>query len=471
MTATVPINGSPARRRPAADAASTSNRPVERQSTRSATDTGSPIIVTVFLCSLLVPFIISVGPIDLQPHRIVILLTMPYLFLRLISGRVGKVTVIDFLVLFSGLWCAYSYTFSYGPNATLQGRTIGDTVQYAFSFFFELYGGYLIARVGIRSANDLRRVTKFMFFCVLVAIPLAAAEAFSHKAFLMELIGRKPALDTRFGLRRAQVTFGHPILYGAFVSSAMGLVWYTYRANAALGGKIFRTVFVFLALFFSFSMGAILSFMVQVGSIIYEQMFKNIPKRWTLLVMAFIGLYFLMDMFTNSSPFSVLVRYATFNQQASYVRLLTFEFGVDNILARPFFGFGAGRWDRPPGFPPSVDNFWLLTAMQFGLPAFLSLAVAVALIMRRIALKSLADPMEIACRAAVLTSMGGIVLAGGTVHYWQSMLAFIMFIFGSGMWILSRPDAQAAEVEAPTTDDAPQPVPAKKRFIPYGREA
>ena len=422
-----------------------------------------------FLLSLLVPVIIPVGQIDLQPHRIVILLSMPFFLGRLFTGKVGKVTKIDYLGLFGGLWCALAYTLSY-PYSSKGGGVMG-TAQFAFSFFFELYGGFLIARVGIRNGRDLRRVTLFMFFCTMAALPLAAIEAFTHKAFLMELLGRKPAFDTRFGMRRAQVVFGHPILYGAFVSSAVGLVWYTNRVNAILGGRILRSILIFFALFFSLSMGAILSFMVQSGSIIYENSFKKIEKRWTLLIIGIIAMYFGVDLLTNSNPFSIFVRYMTFNHQASYIRVLTFQYGMDIIYARPFFGFGSARWTRPPGFPSSVDNFWLLTAMQFGLPAFFALATATALIMRRLALKSLSDPLDISCRAAVLTAMGGIVLAGGTLHYWQNMLSFVMFMFGSGIWLLSRPDAPSEDDDAPPDQEAGSEASVKKRFVPYGREA
>ena len=445
-------------------------RPAGQAQTGTWADQGTPIVVVCFLVSLLVPFIIPVGVLDLQPHRIVILLTMPYLLARLFSGRAGRVTAFDILILFASLWCLFSYTISYGSGRA-RGSTIDQTLVFAGSYFVEMYGGYLIARVGIRNANDLRRVARFMFYCILVAIPLAAAEAISHKAFLQELLGRKPAFDVRFGMRRAQVVFGHPILYGTFASTAMGLVWYIFRPQAALAGRIFRSIFVFAALFFSFSMGAILSFMVQAGSIVFENVFKNVPRRWTIAACGVAALYVLVDIASNSSPFSVLVRYATFNQQASYVRLLTFEYGMDTIFRYPLFGFGSGTWLRPPGFPPSVDNFWLLTAMQFGTPAFLGLATAIIINVRRLSRKLLSDPMHLACRAGVITSMGGIILAGGTVHYWQGMLSFVMFIFASGTWLLSVPDP-VPETDEPLPDEGDAPEePVKTRYVPYGREA
>ena len=469
MTATVPIRQTtaaiPGRTRLAYENA--------RADGQSNVNQGTPKIVTAFLISLLIPFIIEIGEIALQPHRIVILTCMPYLLIRLASGKAGKITSVDIFIFLAAIWCLFAYSI---VTSNLLRSALGTRLQFAFSFFFEMYGGFLIARVGIQSAEDLRRVARFLFYFALVALPLAAVEAISHKAFLMDLLGRVPAYDVRFGMRRAQVVFGHPILYGTFVSSAMGLVWYTFRPESTMVARIRRSVFVFVALFFSFSMGAIMSFLVQSGSIVYERLFKDIPRRWTLLFGGVISMYILVDIVAKSSPFAIFVRYLTFNQQASYTRIKQFEAGVDNIISRPILGFGSGTWDKPVGWVTgSIDNFWLLSAMQFGLPAFLLLATGLIILLRRLSLKPLSDELDIASRAGVLTSMGGIIFAGATVHYWQGMLAFVMFIFGSGVWILSRPDASPSGTDAasePGVEAAPPEPPAngKKKFVPYGRE-
>jgi hypothetical protein len=469
MTATVPIRGTST----ATTSRSGLARPTAGEEVQAGVSQGTPKIVTAFLISLLIPFIIEIGEIALQPHRIVILATMPYLLIRLASGRAGKITSVDILIFLAAFWCLFAYSI---VTSNFLRSALATRLQFAFSFFFEMYGGFLIARVGIQSANDLRRVARFLFYFALVALPLAAVEAISHKAFLMDLLGRIPAYDVRFGMRRAQMVFGHPILYGTFVSSAMGLVWYTFRPNSTLISQIGRSVFVFTALFFSFSMGAIMSFLVQTGSIVYERLFKDIPKRWTLLFAGIAAAYLAVDLVAKSSPFAVFVRYLTFNQQASYTRIKQFEAGIDNIMSRPILGFGSGTWDKPIGWVTgSIDNFWLLSAMQFGLPAFLFLSIGLFILLRKLSLKPLSDELDRASRAAVLTSMGGIIFAGATVHYWQGMLAFVMFIFGSGVWILSRPDQVSSDLnidpEADTTSpEKPPPASGKKQYVPYGRE-
>lgn len=469
MTATVPIRqtstGAAARNGFAQD--------YTRREAQAGESQGTPKIVTAFLVSLLIPVIIEIGEIALQPHRIVILTCMPYLLIRLASGKAGRISSVDILIFLAAFWCLFAYSI---VTSNFYRSALGTRVQFAFSFFFEMYGGFLIARVGIQSAADLRRVARFMFYFAVVALPLAAVEAITHKAFLMDLLGKIPAYDVRFGMRRAQVVFGHPILYGTFVSSAMGLVWYTFRPQAGLGSQIGRSVFIFFALFFSFSMGAIMSFLVQSGSIVYERLFKNIPKRWTLLFAGIAAMYLAIDLAAKSSPFAVFVRYLTFNQQASYTRIKQFEAGIDNILSRPIFGFGSGTWDKPIGWVTgSIDNFWLLSAMQFGLPAFLLLSAGLIILLRKLSLKPLSDELDKASRAAVLTSMGGVIFAGATVHYWQGMLAFVMFLFGSGVWILSRPDSAPnlpnIDTEAKSTSPEKPPLaPEKKCYVPYGRE-
>ena len=453
-------------------------QPVSIARPKAAVDTGyrtgNPKIVMLFLCSLLVPIAIPIGVLDLQPHRIVLLATMPYLAARLFAGQAGRMTAIDHMVLASALWCLLAYLSD--TDGDRAHSHLSARVQFSFSWFVEMYGGYLIARVGIQNPDDVRRLAKFMFFSVLACLPFAVIEAVTHRALFVEFLATTAAYDVRFGLRRAQIVFAHPILYGTFASTAMGLVWFMYRPQAAVGGRIFRAIFVFAALFLSLSMGAILSFVIQTGSIIYDHVLRSFPKRWTMLGLAVAGMYIFIEMFANSSPFAIFVRYLTFNQTASYVRLLVFEYGMDNIRAAPFFGFGSSRWLRPPGFPPSIDNFWLLIAMQFGVPAFLFLAVGVGIAVRRLAVKMLSDPLDLACRSAVLVAMGGIIVAGATVHYWQGMLSFVMFMFGAGSWLLDRPDPQpvAEDGEEPGADGQPANTPAepsKKRYVPYGREA
>jgi len=434
------------------------------------TDQGRPTLIYLFLLSLLLPLLFAVGNIQLTPHRVLLIVLFFPLIARLFSGAIGKPNTIDYLILFSGLWLILAYM-------TVHLRRGADPIQgleFSVSYFLEYIGGYLVGRIAVRSAEDLRRVAKFMFFAVLVLLPLAAIESFTYRAFLIEILGKSVVVDTRFGLKRAQVVFSHPILFGTFVSASLGLLWYVLlpRANGLIKGLY--SLVILGGTFFSLSVGALLAFFAQAGFIAYNIIFRTVANRWTLFAIGAIVAYIVVDIISNTSPFAVLARYVALNPAAAYNRILIFEHGMDNIVARPIFGFGSGGWDRPFWMSPSIDNFWLLFAMQFGIPSFLGLVGGVFLLIRRISRKALADPYDRLCRAGYLISIGGIVIAGGTVHYWQAMLSFVMFMFGAGVWLLHRPEPAAVpDLEANSSEQgeagAASEKNGRKPFVPYGR--
>jgi len=41
------------------------------------------------------------------------------------------------------------------------------------------------------------------------------------------------------------------------------------------------------------------------------------------------------------------------------------------------------------------------------------------------------------CRAGYLTTLGGLFIAGATVHFWHALMAFTMFFLASGLWMIT----------------------------------
>ena len=141
-------------------------------------------------------------------------------------------------------------------------------------------------------------------------------------------------------------------------------------------------------------------------------------------------------MFSNRTPFHVFITYLTFNSESSYNRILIWDYGTAEVMRNPLFGIGYGEFDRPWWMHASVDNFWLLIAMRHGLPAFFLFVAAILLIMYKIGRQRIDDPEIAACRAGLLISLGGLIIAGTTVHFWTQLYTFFMFLVGSGVWML-----------------------------------
>jgi len=417
---------------------------------------GLPILTTLFILTLLMPIQFRIGPVLLLPYRAWLLVLFIPLFIRLMSGRAGGLIAPDWMILVSALWTGVALAVNH---------PIGFIIEPWGTNLIEFFGAYMLGRVGVRNADDFRLMAKTTFFVLLVLLPFAILEAVTHRAVLLsklpghiEIVNPTP----RYGLRRVQSVFAHPIHYGAFASTTFGLAWFVVSYGGALFTRIWRALLVALSTFLSLSTGGLIAFIIQFGLIAYEMVMKSNPRRWRIFAwMAVIG-YILANFMAEKSVFHTLVFKATFSAQSGYTRILIFEHGMKNVWANPIFGIGYNNWVRPSFMSDSVDNFWLLYAMQFGLPAFVLLAGALALIVWR-AIQAPLPPggLDWACRAGFLVSLSGIIIAGGTVHYWKGLLSFVMFFIGTGVWIFTG-GARTAPAAAPVEEADRRPAGPRK---------
>jgi hypothetical protein len=415
---------------------------------------GMPGLVALYLGSLIFPVMVSAGGLALQPYRVLLLLLFIPLAIRLLSGRAGKVALYDWMIIAGVAWEGMALLIHHGL-AQIEGAGI-NTVEYL--------GAWMLGRVGIRSAREFRAMARFLFLIVLALLPFAAIESFTGQPILLKLIPMSPRIvwyEPRFGLRRAQTVFAHPILFGVFVSATLGIVWHALEPTAGILSRAWKAVAVFAGTFFSLSTGAIVSYVVQAILIGWELISRPNPARWRIFGWGAAFLYVALDLLSDRTPFHLIVNYATLNSDTGYYRLLIFRYGMENVWANPIFGLGLNDWERPFFMGDSVDNFWLLIAMQYGIPAFVLIAGGLAVLIRRVIRAQFTDTSEWACRAGWLTSISGVVVAGGTVHYWHAMLTFVMFLFGAGAWMARPvPKAQAGgeRRRSRTTPSAPIPT-------------
>lgn len=425
------------------------------------------ILPLLLLASFLLPIMIPIGPLLLMPHRVVLIFAFFPLMWKLLSGQSGSVLKIDQALLFSAFWATIAIFLSKGTGAAAGA----NPVEAAGIYWVEFIGAYLVGRVCIRSVDGFTRFAKFFAIIVLFLLPFALFEAILHRPILLNLIPNSIApsdAGIRWGLRRVQATFAHPILFGVFVSSAFGLFWYALRP------AFFRVTGTFAALIttiLSLSTGALISIVMQACFILWESATNRFNWRWRLFSGLAVTAYVAIDLLSNRSPFHVLVTYASFNSGSAYSRILIWGWGVENVAAHPWFGLGmdAINWARPSWKSASADNFWLLNAMTYGLPSVITFMGAVLLIVRQVARTTFTDPIVRGCQAGFLTSAGGIIIAGGTVHYWHAMLAFIMFFFGTGVWMINGDTASETAKDADSSSD-PAPRSLKYTRFPADQE-
>jgi hypothetical protein len=112
-------------------------------------------------------------------------------------------------------------------------------------------------------------------------------------------------------------------------------------------------------------------------------------------------------------------------------------------------GIGLGEWVRAPWMSASMDNFWLVVAVRYGLPAFFFLAAAILLIVIRAARQKNVTPEWESCRMGWIVTIAGTAIGVCTVHLWNNTFGFFMFVVGAGAWLMDRPKPAAINTRHP----------------------
>lgn len=413
--------------------------------------------MVVFFISLLIPARLHVGSLLLSPDRLLLLVLFVPLAVRLFSGRYGGVQPVDVLVGLHCLWIVIAMVVVHGAERV---EFIGVTV-------IELLGGYMLGRALVRSEADYRAFFRCFAWALALLLPLVLFEQATRRIVFSEFLDR--IVDTypyveqevRWGMNRVQAVFEHPIGYGLFCSLAVANFYYLNqdRPGRALGLTGFATFMTFMSL----SAAPLLSVMLQFSMIVWDKITK---AKWGLLAALFVILYVAIDLLSNRTPPEVLANYLTFNQSAAFNRVLIWTYGTQNIVANPIFGLGLNDWARPSWMLGSVDNFWLLTAMRYGLPGLIFLLAGIVSALWRICARQGLSEGERQCRTGYMVSIVGLFFTLVTVHVWGSIGVLVMFFIGAGVWMTeagaetaAAPARRARGRRAPVAEDPPETGP------------
>ena len=384
-------------------------------------------LVVVFLLSLLQPSFTSiyVGELRLTIYRLILLFAVIPCLVKLFSGRIGRVWWCDWFILAHVMWVFTALCVVEGPATGLKTGGI---------YFVEAAGAYLMGRCFIRSSKSFASVAVLLCWIVILLAIWTIPEAVLGKHLFTPAEGN---VGRRMGLERAYGPFDHPILLGVFCASAVGLSWYALGRDSRLRiSKIARTVLICVSAIMSLSSGATAALVAQFILIFWDRLTQGWRKRWLLLVLLFMAAYVFVACFSNRTPMTVALYYLTFNAETAFGRVVIWDWGTAEISRHPMFGIGLGSWEHPTWISDSIDNFWLATAMLYGLPAFLTLAGAFLHVIIKV--MRLSSPSEIFARLrkAWLTSMTGLIVAACTVFYWNAIFVLVFFMLGCGVWLL-----------------------------------
>ena len=208
-------------------------------------------------------------------------------------------------------------------------------------------------------------------------------------------------------------------------------------------GRALRTLPVVLAGFTALSSGPLAGISAQFILIGWDRVFRRYRYRWWGFWGLFALGYVVVDLISNRTPLIVLISYLSFNAATAYNRINIFEWGWKDGRKHPVFGNARGL-GRDEWLSQSVDMFWLLNAMSHGLPTGALYLLAFFLIFVAVARRGLSDPRLRDYRMGFLGSMAGMFVAGWAVAFWNETYVLLMFLMGSGVWLLDHEETPPA---------------------------
>ncbi|MEE4188787.1 MAG: hypothetical protein V2I76_10125 [Roseobacter sp.] len=404
--------------------------------TASRTVFGVPVPVALFFIAMMLPTAVSLnlGGLRLSAYRVVLLVMILPMLMDLVTSKRGRAHVFDFLVLAHCGWVLL---------ALINWGGLAQGIESGGIYVVEFAGAYLMGRLYVRSFADFAAIARAYVGLVLAMLVFTVPEALTGIHILHDGISgavggpMAPYIEPRMGIERTFGPFDHPILYGVFSASSFSLAYFVIAKRRLMNlSGMGKVVGVVLATFMSASGGPYLVLMMQGFVCAWERVLATVQGRWAALFTLFALAYIAIDLFSTKSPFHVFVNNFTFSKQSAYNRILIFEFGSAEVARHPFFGIGLGDWERPVWMSDSMDNFWLVTAVRYGLPAlFLLLALLLGLVWAVGQRKNLPAEWRRARHAWAFT-LFGITVAAATVHLWNALFVLFLFLIGAGAWLL-----------------------------------
>ena len=101
----------------------------------------------------------------------------------------------------------------------------------------------------------------------------------------------------------------------------------------------------------------------------------------------------------------------------------------------PLFGIGFRDYPKPHWLTASVDNFWLVVALRYGMVGLGLLVAAYVMHFRAIAKAEIGRAADKQVRLGYLVTLFALALTLVTVHIWGNLSVIVMFFIGAGGWL------------------------------------
>lgn len=410
-----------------------------------------PVLAAVVLGYLMLlppQFNLNAGGSVVTPYRIFLLISVVYSLAQILTGRLRLVWP-DIIIIAATCWIALSLYMTTGGT---------DALTASISQASDIGFAYLFARCAFRTLRDVRIFLILMAPGLAIMGGLIAVESVTKtniiQPFFSSITGNPVTgrSTERMGLMRARGGFPHAILAGIFFASFLSL----YALSGIKRMPWLMGVFAALMSFFTVSSAALLALVFGSGLIIYNWLSERfVQLTWKLFFLVSTMTILFLEGASNSGSFNLIIRYASLNTGSAYNRVLIWRYGTQNVEKNPWFGIGYADWERPSWMVASIDHYWLLLAIQYGVvvPLLIVLAtiMGVFALMRRSLMSSTVDARF---QRGIAIAISVFALGAISVALWLEVQVWYFILLGLTVSMAHTPAYRRTYVRA--TVDAPQ---------------
>lgn len=263
-----------------------------------------PVIALIlgFLCPT--ELSLYLGGLRLPPYRIILLVVVPIALWKLcFAGQGTRLKAFDYFFFAFGAWIVFSFSMHPGDAGGIEAGG---------SQALDCIGGYLIARVYIRTISQFVAALKLLSGAVIGSGLIALPELFTGRHFAHEImraitgIHVQTDMGQRFGLTRAYGTFDHPIHLGTFSCALFAVFWY---AASTWTGRLVRGGLVAVATLTAISSASIPGLLLQCGLIVWDMATRAIKGRVVLTIGAVVLALLTVSALSSRSVFRLIATY------------------------------------------------------------------------------------------------------------------------------------------------------------------
>jgi hypothetical protein len=425
------------------------------------------ILIAAFLCPT--ELSLYIAGLRFPPHRVALFILFPIAIVRLFSQRGLKLTGFDIFFVLFNVWITALYMHHQGAQ---------EGLVYGGSQALESLGGYLVARVWVRTQADLRATMRALGWAIFVAAMFALPEFLLGKIYTHEILHQWTGYyhpigyEQRLGFTRAYSVFDHPIHYGTFCATMAAMYWY---AENTLKNRIKKAALLVSATIMGLSSAPLLCLGLQGGMLVWDRMTKRLRNRAVITFTIIAGLYIGASLVSTRGPIAVMATSMTLDPWTGFYRLQIWENGIANVWQYPLIGIGLADWQRPAWMVSStIDAFWLVIMLRTGVPSLLLLIIGFTLLIRRVNKHGLKnkDPKVRNLARGWMMSFIALSMISTTVHLWNVPFTFFFFFVGCAGWIAdplkvrakaSKPVTARLEPEPQDWTPTPWPQPGPMR--------